>query len=272
MTGVIDKVPPNSHLSFDLLRSYRSLYSTELNDVWRWGNIDKFTYIRAAPDARVEDLEGKVSSVIDEGFGNTLKQKGILLTVHLQPLTEVHLYSDFEGEIGERRGNVAYIMLFIGIAIGVLLIACANFINLTMAGSAHRVKEIGVRKTFGADHGRLTFQLLMESILLSLAALVIALILIELALPSFNTMTQRDLELAYLAPPWIIPGIVLFAILVGLVAGIYPAVSLSSMKPAAALKGLYCPTDSRSMLRRVLVVGQYTISIALIIGTTTIYD
>ncbi|TFH65967.1 MAG: FtsX-like permease family protein [Candidatus Zixiibacteriota bacterium] len=179
---------------------------------------------------------------------------------------------DFGQDIAKRRGNITYILLFAGIAIGVLLIACANFINLATAGSAHRAKEIGVRKTFGADHGRLTFQFLTESILVSLAALVIALILIELALPSFNTMTERDLRLEYLAHPWILPGFVLFAIFVGLLAGIYPAVSLSSMNPAAGLKGLYRSRESRSALRRVLVVGQYIISIALIIGTAMIYN
>jgi len=275
VTGVIDKVPSNSHLSFDLLRSYRSLFSTEGDDVWRWGNLDIYTYIRVVPDARVQDLEGKISSVIDEHLASQVKkEKGNSLRPYLQPLTEIHLYSGSHlvQDIAARPGNLTYILLFIGIALGVLLIACANFINLTTAGSSHRMKEVGVRKTFGADHGRLTLQFLMESVLLSLAALVIALILIELALPSFNSMIQGELELAYFVHPRVIPGFVLFAILVGLVAGIYPAVSLSSMKPVAALKSVYRPTDSRSVLRRVLVVGQYTISIALIIGTAMIYD
>ena len=273
VTGVIDKVPSNSHLSFDFLRSYRSLYENEGDDWWRWANLDAYTYMRAAPGARVEELEAKTASVVYEHMGKAIeKRKGNSLKSFLQPLTRIHLYSDFEQEIGSRNGSVTYILLFVGIALGVLLIACANFINLTTAGSARRAKEIGIRKTFGADHGRLTFQFLMESILLSLAALVIALILIELALPSFNTMTERDLRLEFLGHPLLLLGFVLYAILVGLVAGIYPALSLSAMKPAAGLKGDYRSTESRSILRRVLVVGQYAISIALIIGTAIIYD
>jgi len=276
VTGVIEKVPSNSHLKFDFLGSFRTLFSEEVgSDTWRWGDLSTYTYIRAVPDAKIEDLENKISAVIDERLGSKIKErKGDVLRPYLQPLTDIHLYSgsDFVQDIAARPGSVTYILLFTGIALGVLLIACANFINLTTAGSAHRAREIGVRKTFGADHGRLTCQLLTESILLSLAALIIALILIELALPSFNSMIQGELEFAYFVHPLIIPGLILFAVLVGLVAGVYPAVSLSSMKPVAALKGLYRPTDSRSMLRRVLVVGQYAISIALIIGTVMIYD
>jgi len=115
-------------------------------------------------------------------------------------------------------------------------------------------------------------QFLLESIFLSLAALVIALIVIELALPSFNTMIERDLGLDFHAYPWMLLGFALFAVLVGLIAGIYPALSLSSIKPAAGLKGLHRSTESRSIFRRILVIGQYTISIALIIGTAMIYN
>ncbi|MDH4157548.1 MAG: ABC transporter permease [candidate division Zixibacteria bacterium] len=275
VTGVIDKVATNSHLSFDLLRSYRSFYSDESDDVLRWGNLNVYTYLRAVPDAAVEDLEGKISSVIEERMGKQVKkEKGNSLTPYLQPLTEIHLDSDsdFVQDIAARQGSFTYVLLFIGIALGVLLIACANFINLMTAGSAHRMKEIGVRKVFGADRHRLTLQFLIESILLSFAALVVALILIEISLPFFNTMIQRDLKLEYFAHVWTIPGLVLFGLLVGLVAGIYPAVSLSLMKPVAVLKTAYRPTDSRSVLGRILVVGQYTISIALIIGTAIIYD
>ena len=275
VTGVIDKVPSNSHLSFDFLGSFRSLYSEESTDMSRWGDMSIYTYMRVAPNARAEALESKVASVIHEHLGSKIsRRKGDSLRAYLQPLTDIHLYSGsgFVQDVATRQGNFTYVLLFAGIALGVLLIACANFINLTTAGLARRAKEIGIRKTFGADHGRLTFQFLMESILLSLAALVIALILIELALPSFNTMTERDLRLEFLGHPWLSLGFVLFAMLVGLIAGIYPALSLSAMKPAAGLKGDYRATESRSILRRVLVVGQYTISIALIIGTAIIYD
>ncbi len=274
VTGVIERVPSNSHFSFDLVGSYRTLYFEERDDMLAWGNLDKYIYMRTTLDAVAEDLEAKVSSVIDERFGNRLKERDILLNVHLQPLTEIHLNYDFkyEGELDPQPGSITYILLFTAIAIGVLLIACANFINLTTAASSRRVREIGVRKTFGANHGRLTFQFLMESIILSMAALIVTIFLVELALPSFNKMIQRELEMEYLAHFWIIPGFVLFAAIVGVIAGIYPALSLSSMKPVEALKSACRMTESRSVLRRILVVGQYTISIALIIGSATIYD
>ncbi|PWB76089.1 hypothetical protein C3F09_01215 [candidate division GN15 bacterium] len=275
VTGVIEKVPSNSHLSFDFLASYRTLYAEEGNDMGRWGDLSIYTYMRTIPDGSVEKLESKVASVVHEHVGSKISRKeGDSLRAYLQPLTDIHLYSGtaFVQEVATRQGNVTYVFLFAGIALGVLLIACANFVNLTTARSAYRAREIGVRKTFGADHGRLIFQFLMESVLLSLAALVIALILIELALPSFNAMTERDLRIEYLAHPLLIVGFVVYAILVGLIAGIYPALSLSAMKPARGLKGDCRASESRSILRRVLVVGQYTISIALIIGTAIIYN
>jgi putative ABC transport system permease protein len=260
VTGVIDRVPSNSHLSFDFLLSFRSIYSNESDEMW-------------PPDARVENLESKVSSVIDERFGNSLAQSDILLKVYLQPLTEIHLYSDFKGEeIAQQQGGITYVLLFMAIAVGVLLIACANFVNLTTAGSSVRMKEIGVRKTFGADRRKLMLQFLLESTLLAMLALVVAVFLIELALPSFNTMVQRELDLEYLSHPWIVPGFLLFAVLVGVVAGFYPAISLSMTKPIATMQPVHGPTTSRSILRSILVVGQYAISIALIIGTAMIYN
>jgi len=275
VTGIIDNVPANSHLSFDFLGSFRTLYHEESSDISRWGDLNTYTYMRVSPAAGVGDLENKISQIIDEHLGNKIKSnKGDFLRPYLQPLTDIHLYSrlNFVQDISAQRGRVTYILLFTGIALGVLLIAGANFINLTTAESVHRVKEIGIRKTFGADHSHLAFQLLTESILLSLAALIVALVLMELALPSFNAITQRELELKYFVHPEVMLGLVLFAAIVGLIAGMYPALSLSSMKPSAALRGRYRPADSRSVLRRILVVGQYTISIALIIGTAMIYD
>jgi putative ABC transport system permease protein len=273
VTGVIDRIPSNSHLSFDFLLSFRSLYPDESDEGWRWGTLSTFSYLRTPPDTRVEDLENKISSVIDERFGNALAERDIFLKVHLQPLTEIHLHSDFEGEeIAHQQGDITYVLLFVAIAVGVLLIACANFINLTTAGSSNRMKEVGVRKTFGADRRMLMLQFLLESTLLATLALVVAVFLIELALPSFNTMVQRELDLEYVSHPWIVPGFLLFAVLVGVVAGFYPSISLSITKPIATLKAVHGPTTSRSTLRRVLVVGQYSISIALIIGTIMIYN
>ncbi len=273
VTGVIDRVPSNSHLSFDFLLSFRSLYPNESNEGWRWGTLSTFTYLRTPPDARVENLESKISSVINERFGNALAKRDILLKVHLQPLTEIHLYSDFEGEeIAQQQGDIAHVLLFIAIAVGVLLIACANFINLTTAGSSDRMKEIGVRKTFGADRCRLMLQFLLESTLLATLALVVAVILVEAALPTFNVMVQRELDLKYFSPLWLVPGFLLFAVLVGVVAGFYPAISLSMAKPVAAFQAVRGPGTSRSILRNILVVGQYAISIALIIGTIMIYN
>jgi len=273
VTGVIDRVPSNSHLSFDFLVSFRSLYSEESNEGWRWGTLSTFTYLRSPPKTRVEDLETKISSVVDKRFGNALAKRDIILKVYLQPLTEIHLYSDFEGEeIAHQQGDITYVLLFVAIAVGVMLIACANFINLTTAASSNRMKEVGVRKTFGADRRMLMLQLLLESILLALVALVVAVFMIELALPSFNAMVERELKLEWFSHPWIVPGFLLFAVLVGVFAGFYPAVSLSMKKPIATLKRVNGPTTWRSTLRSVLVVGQYTISIALIIGTILIYN
>ncbi len=274
VTGIIEKVPPNSHFSFDIIGSFRSVFPEEVDNLQNWGDLNRYVYIRTSPETEAGDIERKISSLIEGRFGNTLKKNGVILNVYLQPLNDIHLHYDFtyEGGLDRQPGSVIYIILFTAIAIGVLLIACANFINLATASSLRRVREIGVRKTFGADLRRLIFQFLMESILYSIGALIIAILLIELALPSFNGMIQRDLSLELFVSPWIIPGLILFAVLVGVIAGIYPAVSLSLMKPVEVLKSAYCPTASRSLLRKILVVGQYTISIALIIGSATIFE
>jgi putative ABC transport system permease protein len=271
VTGVVKNVPPNSHFSFNMLRSFETLYRENPQLMEAWLTARFYTYLLLAEDSDHKKLEEKFAAFVDRHMGEFLGAMGGTVKLFLQPLTKIHLYSDFERDLSA-GGDITDVYLFSGIALFVLLIACFNFVNLATARSATRAREVGMRKTLGAGRGKLIGQFLGESVIYSLISIVLACILLELALPLFNSLAQRELSLNYFQRPWLIPGLAGLALAVGLLAGCYPAFFLSSFKPVRVLKGSWSKTASGSGFRRVLVVAQFVISIALIIGTITIYN
>lgn len=279
VTGVIEKVPQNSHFHFDIFASMASYADSKSNS---WMTSEFFTYLVLPKGYDYKKLEAKLPQTVDKYMAPQLKQamgvtldefrkSGNSLGLYLQPLTDIHLHSDFGYDLGN-NGDIKYVYIFGAVAIIMLVIACINFMNLSTAGASKRAREVGVRKVMGSDKKELVYQFLLESILLTSIAMVLAVIFGYLALPLFNTLSGKDLSLQFSAIPSLLPSLILFGLVVGILAGSYPAFFLSSFKPILVLKGRMV-TDRKSIsLRSGLVVVQFFISITLIIGTTVVYQ
>ncbi len=271
ITGIMQDVPYNSHLNFNMLCSFETLYAENREYLEIWLEFSYWSYLLLAENTNILALEQKFPELIDQNMGDELGKIGGTLDFFLQPLTDIYLYSKMDYEIST-LGDITNVYLFAGIALFVLLIACFNFINLSTARSAIRAREVGIRKTFGAVRGKLIAQFLGESIIYSLLSLIIAVILLEMFVPVFNSMTEGKLDVNLFQTPWLIPGLLGLAVLVGLIAGSYPAFFLSSFKPVKVFKGNLKLGAANSRFRSILVVSQFVISIVLIIGTITIYQ
>lgn len=279
VTGVIDKVPANSHFHFDLFGSMASLDDAK-GTSWLQSNYFSYLLLREGQDYK--KLEAKMPQVVDKymapqiekGLGVTLaefRKKGNDVGLYLQPLTDIHLHSDFSVNL-EPSGDIRYIYIFGAIALFMLLIACINFMNLSTVGASKRAKEVGIRKVLGSVKYELIGQFLLESVMLTFFALVLALVLVRVALPFFNELSGKELSLHFNNYPLIIAGLVIFGLTVSLLAGSYPAFFLSSFKPVAVLKSKFMAAGKTIGLRSGLVVFQFIISISLIIGTTIVYQ
>ncbi|MCH8874051.1 ABC transporter permease [candidate division KSB1 bacterium] len=279
VTGVSENVPENSHFHFDFLASFNSLPGS--NSTF-WVNNNLKTYIVLRENVLPSQLESKfpqlirkyVAPQLQQGLGVTYDEfieSGGEYYYSLQPIMDIHLYSKLEDEI-EPGGNAAYITIFSIIAFFVLLLACINFMNLATARSANRAKEVGIRKVVGSRQIQLIKQFLIEAALLSFIAMVVAVFLAELFLPWFNDLAAKKIEINYLSDPYLLPGLFLVTILVSVLAGSYPAFYLAAFKPIAILKGASTvgATGRSPLLRKILVVFQFAVSIILIIGTLVV--
>ncbi|KPL06273.1 hypothetical protein AMJ86_09055 [bacterium SM23_57] len=269
VTGVLNEIPDQTQLKSDFYASYASRYTiggTNLDSWLQAGEV--FCYILLAEGAAPAIVEQKLPDLILKHGGDFAAS---IYTLHLQPLNDIYLHSKLMGEF-EPSGNIIYIYLFSAIAVLILLIACINFMNLTTARSMHRAREVGMRKTLGAKRSQLIRQFLGESITISFIAVLLAIALFELCYPLFSRFLEKDLLIDHAHHAWIIPALVGTTILVGLIAGSYPALYLSRYRPSQILKSAAKPGSTRSILRKSLVVLQFTISIALIIATVVIFS
>ncbi len=273
ITAVCANIPENSHLVFDALISYVSLYSGGNNN-WKEADYD-FTdsdfwhYIKLKKGASYKALEAKLPAFSQKHFqGN--KVSGSDEQFFLQPLTRAHLYSDFEYEIG-KTGSATVVWGLLLIAVLIIVIAWVNYINLSTAKSVERAKEVGVRKVTGATRAQLMWQFLTESLIINLVALGIGILLVLLLQDRFNAMVRHELSLSYLFTR----GISGYTLSIGIItlllggivgAGFYPAFVLSAFKPILVLKGKYGTSGKGILLRKILVVGQFGITVILIIG------
>jgi len=275
VTGVIKDVPQNSHLKFDLICSMETFFAGNpaLRDNW-FSEISDYTYVRLNRPEEQKPLEGKLAGLVEEKMGRALKALKGDARLHLQPLTAIHLQSKLQWEFGG-NGDILFIYIFAAIAVVILAIACINFMNLATARSAQRAREIGLRKVVGACRRDLIWQFLGESTGASLLALMTALVFVWLALPLFASISGIQLAIGVGELAWLIPvffGLVLF---VGFAAGSYPAVYLSALRPVTVLRGGKGGSETGSgsgRFRRLLVVGQFVLSIVMIIGTRVIGD
>ena len=278
ITAIYQNPPENSHLNFDYLMSYVTLYSGQYP--WKQADYD-FTdsdfwhYIQLKHGTDYKALQAKLDAFSQRHFqGN--KVSGSVEKFYLQPLSKAHLYSDYEYEIGNTASaTVVWSMLIIAALI--IMIAWVNYINLATAKSVERAKEVGVRKVSGATKSQLVKQFLTESLIINIIALFIAVLFVTLVQPAFNNLIQHHLSLSYLFQNGLngfnIAALLIALIITGiLVSGFYPAFVLSSFKPILVLKGRYTTSSKGISLRKILVVSQFAITVALMIGSFVVYS
>jgi len=279
VTAVIKDLPQRSHFHFHFLRPIRDSYQGAKDD---WLTNFTCTYILVRPGVDRATMQAHVDQTthtymyrqlqdILHTSAEDMQKRGSHFRYNLMPLTDIHLHSDLTFEI-EANGNSSYVYSFSVIAALILLIACVNFMNLSTARSANRAKEVGIRKVAGSSRGNLILQFLTESILLSLVAMLLAYGLTVLLLPMFDQLAGKQLQAATLSTSWFLAVSLGLVLLVGFLAGSYPAFYLSSFQPIHVLKSRIAAGFRSSRLRSALVVFQFSISIVLIIGTIVIYN
>lgn len=277
VTGVMADMPRSGHFHFGLLPSISTLSRAPIYGdatFLRQQFPAVYTYLGLRPGTSKSVLEDKLPDFIQRHVGSQfpLQAQGIEVTAFLQPLTSIHLHSHRENEIVP-NGDVGTIYIFVAIAVFLLAIASINFMNLSTARSAGRAVEVGMRKAMGAPRGHLVVQFLGEAMLMGLVAWIIALVMVALALSPFNSLTGKSISLGILVSPLFVGGTLGVTILVSLLAGSYPALFLSSFRPAQVLKGeLRGGTGGGSWLRKALIVSQFSISLILIIGSGIIFQ
>jgi len=277
ITGVCKDWPGNTHFSFDLLISSVSFPFIKQPN---YTGFSAHTYLLLSPGNNAAALEAKLPHIVDKYVSGAIAKNfnmsyeqfiaaGNGYHYYLQPLTKIHLISDLEGEL-KPNGSIKSVYIFSVIAIFILLIACINFINLSTARSVERAKEVGIRKTFGSLKRSLVVQFLLESVMVSLLSIVVGILLIALLLPLFNKISGKELSIQYFLEPVKIIILPAFAVVVGVIAGLYPAFVLSSFKPIVVLKGKFKSNKYGMLLRNGLVVFQFAISVILIICTIVV--
>jgi putative ABC transport system permease protein len=264
ITGVLANVPDNSHMQFDGLVSFSTIYRPQMME--NWGGNWLVTYLELAPNANIAAMEKKFPEYLKRHMSN---DNWKFYELFLQPLNEVHANSSniTHDYVNYQKFDKRYTYIFSFIGLLVLVIACINFMNLSTARSAGRAKEVGVRKSIGAKRVQVAAQFLSESILIALLAMVLAIGLSLLLLPAASALSQRDLQLPLFSNPWLLLSLLGATIVVGAVAGLYPAAYLSSFRPVAVLKNVFKSGSNKAGLRNVLVVTQFTGAVFLIIAT-----
>ena len=270
VTGLMEDFPENSHIKTNMVVSMATYTKGMDRDVDSfWNNYGAAGYILVAEHANIDQLVAKFPEFLERNNGEEMKKSQMYVNLFLEPLTDVYLRSTRGGAGG---GNISNVYIFSIVAIFILLIACINFINLTTARSVDRAKEVGIRKVIGAGKRQLGIQFLGESIVISFMAFLIALVLTAIAIPFFNNMAGKIISPGIISSANQLPILLLMSLGIGVLAGIYPAFVLSSFKPISVLKGSFSSGTRGILLRKGLVIAQFTISIALIIGTTVIYN
>lgn len=266
ISGVFKNLPENVSYKFDWIAPFQ-IFENENSWLKKWGNNGITTFVEVMPNANIAAINKQLYDYISIKSGD---HSGGVAKMSIYPMNRWRLYDKFK-DGKEIQGMIKYVNLFSLIAWIILIIACINFMNLSTARSEQRAKEVGVRKTLGSARGRLLWQFIFESILLSVISTVIAVLIITVALPSFNALVGEQLALDILSPLHI-TCLVGIAVACGLFAGSYPAFFLSSFKPVAVLNGLKLKgAISAGWIRRILVVLQFSVSIILIICTLIIY-
>jgi putative ABC transport system permease protein len=268
VTGVMENIPMNSHFRPDFFASFSTLdlkpTGNPAEDLM--SNIDYITFVLLREGTDYKELEGKFMGFVERILKPLLDAYEGEARYELDPLTRIYLHSERQGEL-EQTGDIAYIYLFSGIGLFILLLACLNFMNLSTARSANRAKEVGLRKDVGAQRRQLIKQFIGESMILTITAFVIALVLVTFTMPLFNSISGKTLTMEYFTKLQFVAGFFCLFVLVSFIGGSYPAFFLSAFRPVEVLQGRLRRGTKSSVLRVALVSLQFTVSIVLIIGT-----
>lgn len=262
VSGVLKNLPHNSHLQFSMLLPISYYNISNAND---WGNFSAYSYVKLdkhfeATSSSIASLEKQIDLIHQKNDQSNTK-----CSFTLQPLTDIHLTAGLQLDV-ERQGNLQNVKIFSIAAIFILVIACINFMNLSTALGSTRAKEVGLRKTIGARRIDLIIQLMGESLLVALLALMIGVLLAWFLLPLFNELASKNISINLLNGR-LIAELLAIAVAVGLISGSYPAIFMSSFNPLKPLKGIKAPKGELSYLRSGLVIFQFAVSVVLIIST-----
>ncbi len=271
VTGVLRDVPSNSTLQFNYIvpfSYYFQNYDWVKNDVANWNDNSFQTFVALQPNVSYAQIEPKLKTIAKKYGGDFYKT--VNAELFMQPLKDWHLYTDFKNGIAV-GGFIDYVKMFSIIGLLVLIIACINFMNLSTARSEKRAREVGIRKAVGSQRKSLILQFLIESVVITFIAFLLSLLIVQLALPAFKALTKTNISVPYGSSIfWFI--MMGYVLLTGLVAGARPAFYLSSFKPVKVLKGAIQAGGTASLPRKILVVIQFSCSIALIISTIIVYQ
>lgn len=277
VTGVLGKIPTNSHFHFDIFASSKGFDHAQQP---RWIESSYHNYLLLSEGQSIREVEQKLPGILKKYMGPQMQQamdvsweefasSGNEIGMFLQPLTDIHLHSDFSANTElEEGGSIKTVYIFSAIALFVLIVACINFINLSTAAASKRAKEVGIRKVLGSQKGSLVFQFLVESFLATFVAMLLGLVLVVVSLPFFNELSGKTLEIQHVFNPQALFYFTGFGVLLSLLAGSYPAIFLSSFKPVAALKNKF--SNKGKGIRSGLVVFQFSISVCLIVATLVV--
>jgi len=277
ITGVMEDFPVNSHFHAKMIGSLSTLGDSRSN---MWVNHNYHTYLVLKEGTDPDKFETSLYDMVIKYVGpvvmqflgidlNQFREAGHSYGYRIQKLTDIHLHSDLQYEI-ESGGNPMYVYIFLVTAILILVIAGVNFMNLATARSTVRAREVGLRKVVGSRRSQLIAQFLTESVVLGLLSLVVAIVLVYLFLPNYNNMIQLNLEFNIFSKTWIIPLLIAFAVFVGTAAGSYPAFVLASFNPAAVFSSEKKTGSRKSLVRSMLIVFQFTVTIVILIATIVV--
>jgi putative ABC transport system permease protein len=270
VTGVMKDIPGNSNFKADIIISMTTMTQKLFPGLdEQWGNFIGFTYLLLGKGVNTSHLQAKFPEFMQRHAGKVMEQWKMNYALSLEPLKDVYLRSE---RGAPEKGSMANIYIFSFVAVFILLIACINFVNLTTARATERAKEVGVRKVMGAHRGQLALQFMGESVLISFIAFLMAIVMSALLLPLFNQLAGKAIGQYLFIHTYALCAFSLAALIIGLLAGVYPALLLSGFKPVAVLKGKFSAGKQGISLRKGLVITQFTIAIILITGTIVVYN
>jgi len=267
VSGVMKDIPRNSHIHFNGLISMSTFIKWRPQIFGSWGYVDFYTYFTLKPGARIADMSARIPHLLKTYYPdyNTNDYR-----VKFEPLSDAYLKS-LAGRQPGVTGNYSNIIIFGLVGLFILCIACVNFINLATARSMERAKEVGVRKSVGAHQSKLIYQFLTESTLITFLSVLLAIVICLLVFPILNNITGKSFSYISIIDSQIITGLLVTPILIGLLAGVYPALVLSRFDPVIVLKGKFNTSARGSLLRKSLVVLQFSLSVALVASTVVVY-